>query len=86
MEISSSSIKFNFPLQDLSKRDINALSEDHLINVIVREFHPNRRRIASGQLKFYFNQISSHPHMKSVYIEKMKQLIQVEKIRGVNCE
>ncbi|MFW9874782.1 MAG: hypothetical protein ACFFG0_16865 [Candidatus Thorarchaeota archaeon] len=62
------------------------ISNDNLIHLIIREVRPNRRRIASRQLTYYFNQILSHPHMRSVYIAKIKQLIKVETKRGAKSE
>lgn len=76
------SINHNFKLP--LGLQIDEIFSDKLIQLIVREFHPNRRGIASRQLRTYFNRISSHPQMRVEYINKIKQLIQLEKSRGVN--
>jgi len=55
------------------------ISDEIIINSIIRVIKPRRRAIAERQIRHHINKIVSHPGMRSSYIEKIKQLIQLEK-------
>ena len=55
------------------------ISDEIIINSIIRVIKPRRRAIAERQIRHHINKIVSHPDMRSSYIEKIKQLIQLEK-------
>ncbi len=55
------------------------LSDNKLVELIVKQLPPKRHKIAGNQIKIYINKIISHPVMRSTYIQKIKQLIIYEK-------
>lgn len=55
------------------------VSDDKLIELIVKHLPLKRRVLAGNQIRIYFKKIASHPGMRSEYIEKIKQLIIYEK-------
>jgi hypothetical protein len=63
----------NLPLMSVT------VSDDKLIELIVKHLPPKRRVLAGNQIRIYFKKIASHPGMRSEYIEKIKQLIVYEK-------
>lgn len=55
------------------------LSDDMLIELIIKQLPLKRRYIARNQIKIYFNKIMSNPEMRLEYIRKIKQLVISEK-------
>lgn len=87
MSIKSSNI-VNFGLEFSSEKekeqgciplDLHNISDNKIIELIVKDFSPRRRMIAGSQIKIYFTKIMSHPGMRLEYIEKIKQLVIYEK-------
>ncbi|MHA1991094.1 MAG: hypothetical protein ACW98A_09040 [Candidatus Hodarchaeales archaeon] len=63
-------LKFN----DLPYR----MTDEDLIRSIIKRIHPKRKLIAGNQIKIYFKKITSHPGMKSLYIDLIKMLVNYE--------
>ena len=82
MAVESSNHNFKLPLG----LQIDEISSDKLIQRIVRNFKPCRRVLATRQLEIYLKKITSHPEMRSTYIEKIKQLVEYELKKGVKYE
>jgi len=55
------------------------VSDDELLELIIKQLPPNYRIIAENQIRIYIEKITSHPGMRSEYIKKIKQLIIYEK-------
>ena len=72
----NTSFLFLDPFQDAL---LDHFTEDRLIQLIVMDFNPKRRIIATRQLKIYIKKLMSYPSMRPLYITKIKQLIQYEK-------
>ena len=58
---------------------LSSVTDDTLIELIVKQLPPERLYLARSQIKIYFNKIISHPEMRLEYIRKIKQLIIYEK-------
>jgi len=62
------------------------ISDEIIINSIIRVIKPRRRAIAERQIRHHINKIITHPEKKSHYIKKIRDLVLYEKIRGVNSD
>ncbi len=80
--------KINFPVrkvtQEGSLSELAHISDGELIELIINPLNlqPERHLIAKRQLEIYFNRLSSQPKMRALYLEKVRQLIQLEKNKG----
>jgi len=80
------SVKSNlsFPTKNVDSLSVKILDEN-LIQLIIEPIKSEKRRArAARQLRIYSKKITSHPEMKSFYINLIKELIKYEKRRCEN--
>ena len=66
----------NLPLMICSK---DRIPKDKIIKFNFNSLESKRRALAIRQIKIYEKKITSHPEMRSLYINLIKELIKYEK-------